>query len=110
MKITEIVIDIVERNLDFAGDNVYQAAGVTGGIVHQGILRIKTDEGVEGNSMIGQHRGESMKIIRNIHKKFSHLLINKNPLDNLALWTYVNNMPKASINRFNPVDYAALLL
>ena len=107
MKITEIVIDIVERNLDFVGDNVYQAAGVTGGIVHQGILRIKTDEGVEGNSMIGQHRGESMKIIRNIHKKFSHLLINKNPLDNLALWTYVNNMPKASINRFNPVDYAA---
>ena len=48
MKITEIVIDIVERNLDFLGDNVYQAAGVTGGIIHQGILRIKTDEGVEG--------------------------------------------------------------
>ena len=48
MKITEIVIDIVERNLDFLGDNVYQASGVTGGIVHQGILRIKTDEGVEG--------------------------------------------------------------
>ena len=107
MKITEIVIDIVERNLDFVGDNVYQASGVTGGIVHQGILRIKTDEGVEGNSMIGQHRGESMKIIRNIHKRFSHLLINKNPLANLALWSHVNNMPKASINRFNPVDYAA---
>lgn len=106
MKITGIQIDIVERNLEFVGDNVYQAAGVTGGIVHQGILRIKTDEGIEGNSMIGQHRGESMKIIKNIHERFSHLLINKNPLDNLALWTYVNNMPKASINRFNPVDYA----
>ena len=42
MKITEVTIDIVERNLDFVGSKVFQASGVTGGIVHQGILRIKT--------------------------------------------------------------------
>ena len=54
MKITEITVDIVERSLDFVGDNVFQDSGVTGGIVHQGILRIKTEKGIEGNCIIGQ--------------------------------------------------------
>ena len=40
MNIKKIEIDIVERNLEFVGNNVYQSSGVTGGIVHQGILRI----------------------------------------------------------------------
>ena len=40
MNIKKIEIDIVERNLEFVGDNVYQSSGVTGGIVHQGIIRI----------------------------------------------------------------------
>ena len=69
MKITDIHIDIVERNLEFVGDNVQDhrgASAITGGIVHQGILRIKTDQGIEGNSMVGNHRGDSMSIINNI--------------------------------------------
>jgi len=110
MKITDINIDIVERNLEFIGGNVQDQRGAsakTGGIVHQGILRIKTDEGFEGNSMIGGHRGDSKKSINDIHNRFSHLLINKNPLNNISLWSYVNNMPKASINRFSPIDYSA---
>ena len=109
MKITEIIIDIVERNLEFVGDNVQDHRGpssITGGIVHQGILRIKTDEGFEGNSMIGGHRGDAKKSINDVHKRFSHLLINKNPLNNISLWSHVNNMPKASINRFKPIDYS----
>ena len=68
MKITEIIIDIVERNLDFVGEKVFQASGVTGGIVHQGILRIRTDQGIEGNCIIGQHRGDSLQKINSIKK------------------------------------------
>ena len=107
MKITQVEIDIVERNLGFVGDNVYQAAGVTGGIVHQGVLRIKTDEGYEGNCIVGQHRGYSLSIAEDIFKRFKPLLIGKNPLSTNNLWTHVNNMPKYSINRFEPKDYAA---
>ena len=107
MKITQVEIDIVERSLSFVGDNVYQAAGVTGGIVHQGILRIKTDEGYEGNCIVGQHRGYSLNIAEDISKRFKPLLIGKNPLSTNNLWTHVNNMPKYSINRFEPKDYAA---
>ena len=107
MKITDINIDIVERNLEFVGDNIFQASGVTGGIVHQGILRIKTDQGIEGNSMVGGHRGDSISMINNIFKKFLNLLKGQNPLDNVSLWTHLNKMPKASINRFTPLDYAS---
>ncbi|MEG3582373.1 MAG: enolase C-terminal domain-like protein [Chloroflexota bacterium] len=110
MKITDINIDIVERNLEFVGDNVQDhrgASAITGGIVHQGILRIKTDQGIEGNSMVGNHRGDSMSIINNIFNKFSNLLIGQNPLDNVSLWTYLNKMPKWSINRFSPMDFSS---
>ena len=47
MNIKKIEIDIVERNLEFVGDNVYQSSGVTGGIVHQGILRIFAENGMK---------------------------------------------------------------
>ena len=97
MKITDINIDIVERNLEFVGDNIFQASGVTGGIVHQGILRIKTDQGIEGNSMVGGHRGDSISMINNIFKKFLNLLKGQNPLDNISLWTHLNFHLKCSI-------------
>ena len=107
MQIKEIQIDVVERNLDFVGDNVPQAAGITGGITHQGILRIRTDDGFEGNSIIGQHRINSMIQIENIQKRFKHHLLGKDPLTSIELWTHINKMPKVSINRFSPMDFSS---
>lgn len=107
MKISQVEIDIVERNLDFVGDNVYQASGVTGGIVQQGILRIKTNEGFEGNCIVGGHRGYSLGLVEDIYKRFKPLLIGKNPFSTNNLWTHVNNMPKYSINRFDYNTYPA---
>ena len=106
MKITEIVVDIIERNLDFVGDNVFQASGVTGGIVHQGILRIKTEAGIEGNCIIGQHRGDSLQKINSI-KKFTSYLNNKSVFSTNDLWDFINGVPKFSINRFSDDDYSA---
>ena len=97
MKITEIVVDIIERNLDFVGDNVFQASGVTGGIAHQGILRIKTEAGIEGNCIIGQHRGDSLQKINSL-KKFTSYLNNKSVFSTNDLWDFINGIPKFSIN------------
>tara|TARA_Y200000002_G_scaffold52881_1_gene38438 strand:- start:1000 stop:2139 length:1140 start_codon:yes stop_codon:yes gene_type:complete len=106
MKITEITIDIVERNLDFVGSKVFQASGVTGGIVHQGILRIKTENGIEGNCIIGQHRGDSLQKINNI-RKFTYFLKNKSVFSTNNLWNFINSMPRFSMNRFSDDDFSA---
>ena len=67
IKITEVIIDVVERELEFVGlkDN-RDYRGLTGGIVQQGIIRVITSKGIEGNSIIGQHRGDSADKIKEI--------------------------------------------
>ncbi len=109
MNITEIEIDVVERNLEFVGDNVQDHRGssaITGGIVHQGILRIRTKDGTEGNCIIGQHRGDSLGKINSV-KKFIPYLKNMSVLSSNHLWSSINSMPNFSMNRFTLDDYSA---
>ena len=109
MNITEIEIDVVERNLEFVGDNVQDHRGssaITGGIVHQGILRIRTKDGTEGNCIIGQHRGDSLGKINSV-KKFIPYLKNMSVFSSNNLWSFINSMPNFSMNRFTLDDYSA---
>ena len=90
LKITQIFLDVVERDLDFVGLNIgnnnAKHPGVTGGTVQQGIIRLITNNGIEGNSIIGQHRGDSTNKIKEIINTFKPLLINSNPLERESLW------------------------
>ena len=55
MENTDIKIEAVERNLPDAG--LDSDLGRFSGTTDQGVLRIFTDEGVEGNCLVGALRG-----------------------------------------------------
>ena len=54
MKITDIQIEVVERRLSPTG--LQSDLGRFEGRVEQGVLRVLTDEGVEGNAFVGNFR------------------------------------------------------
>ena len=87
IKIDEISIDVVERELEFVGlkDNRGDR-GLTGGVVQQGIIRVVTSTGIEGNSIIGQHRGNSTDKIKEIIKPFKPILINYKEKNWESIW------------------------
>ena len=94
IKIDEISIDVVERELEFVGlkDNRGDR-GLTGGIVQQGIIRVVTSTGIEGNSIIGQHRGNSTDKIKEIIKTFKPILINSKERD----WVVISPIERSSL-------------
>ena len=102
IKIDEISIDVVERELEFVGlkDNRGDR-GLTGGIVHQGIIRVVTSTGIEGNSMIGQHRGNSTDKIKEILKTFKPILINSKERDWKSIWKQLFELVKSQNNNKN---------
>ena len=55
MKITDIKIDVIRREIPDTG--LDSDLGRFAGTVEQGLLRIHTDEGIEGNCYIGAFRG-----------------------------------------------------
>ena len=101
IKIDEISIDVVERELEFVGlkDNRGDR-GLTGGIVQQGIIRVITSTGIEGNSIIGQHRGNSTDKIKEIIKTFKPILINSKERDWESIWKKLFELAKShNINK-----------
>ena len=95
IKIDEISIDVVERELEFVGlkDNRGDR-GLTGGVVQQGIIRVVTSTGIEGNSIIGQHRGNSTDKIKEIIKTFKPILINSKERDWESIWKKLFELAK----------------
>ena len=55
MKITDIKIDVIRREIPDTG--LDSDLGRFAGTVEQGLLRILTDDGIEGNCYIGGFRG-----------------------------------------------------
>jgi len=54
MRITEITIDVIRREVETTG--LQSDLGRFGGAVEQGLLRVLTDDGIEGNSFLGEFR------------------------------------------------------
>ena len=108
IKITEVIIDVVERELEFVGikDN-RDYRGLTGGIVQQGIIRVVTSEGIEGNSIIGQHRGDSTDKIKEIIKTFKPILINPKEIEWDSTWKKLFELLKS--NNINKTLYSECL-
>ena len=98
MNIKKIEIDIVERNLEFVGDNVFQSSGVTGGIVHQGILRIFAENGFEGNCIIGAHRGDNLSKINSV-KNFANIILSD--LSSSAIITFPSTNASFQIRTYH---------
>ena len=77
MKITDIKIDVVKRELPDTG--LSSDLGRFFGEVEQGILRIFTDEGIEGNCFVGEFRNCSESLYNPILKVLKTELIGSDP-------------------------------
>ena len=62
MKITDVRIEVVRRTLPDTG--LDSDLGRFFGEVEQGVLRILTDEGIEGNCFVGDFRGGGTRAVR----------------------------------------------
>jgi len=72
--------------LDYCGENWRDGggpAGLRGGSVYAVLVRVKTDEGLEGVGSVGVGNGSAVYII-NQHLK--HIVLNQNPFDVELLW------------------------
>jgi hypothetical protein len=60
MQIIDITIDVIERSTSAVP--VQDTRGDLGGGTTQGVLRVKTDDGIEGHCMIGQQAEDATAV------------------------------------------------
>ncbi len=81
MKVTDIKIEVVKRDLPAAG--LDSDLGRFSGTIEQGVLRIFTDEGIEGNCFVGAFRGGGNPHFNPILKTLKPELIGRTrPIEN----------------------------
>ena len=107
MKITDIKIDVVKRELPDTGLN--SDLGRFFGEVDQGVLRIFTDEGIEGNCFVGEFRNGGESLYHPILKVLKTELIGSDPSEREFLWNRLRLLTSRrgmSMSAWAPVDVA----
>ena len=84
MKITDIQIEVVEREL--APTGLESDMGRFAGHVSQGVLRVLTDEGVEGNAFVGDFRRGGEPLFGPILETLKPELVGRDPAEREWLW------------------------
>lgn len=84
-KITDLQIDVIERNPGSV--KVQDNRMDLGGKVVQGVLRIKTEDGIEGNAFIGEQGTSSHNQIKLIVSTLKPILIGRESSQREWLWS-----------------------
>ena len=90
MKIAKAKIDVIEFEVPRLTIN--DARGGMGGKLTAGVLRLITDNGIEGNAHIGDRGGGGASTIRSFQSAFEGRLIGMNIADREALWHQLPRM------------------
>ena len=85
MKITDVKIEVVRRTLPDTG--LDSDLGRFSGDVEQGILRILTDEGIEGNCFVGDFRGGGHGQFGPILNVLKPEILGRDPFERERLWS-----------------------
>ena len=107
MKITDIEIDVISREIPDTG--LDSDLGRFAGTAEHGLLRIHTDEGIEGNCYIGAFRGSGHSHFGPILNVLKPELLGREASDREWLW---NRLPILHSRRgitnqnWDPVDVA----
>jgi L-alanine-DL-glutamate epimerase-like enolase superfamily enzyme len=107
LKITNIQIDVVRRGLPDTG--LDSDLGRFSGEVEQGVLRIFTDEGIEGNCFVGAFRGGGHGQFGPILNVLKPELLGRDPAEREWLWSrlpILSGRRGLSMNAWAPVDVA----
>ena len=107
MKIDKIQIDVIER--DTGPLNVKDERSNIGGKTTQGVLRLITDEGIEGNAFIGDQASSSEDRIKIINDVLKPKILGMNSDDREWLWSEVDNLSGHGLPIYSswaPIDVA----
>jgi len=88
MKITDITIDVIERNT--VSVRVQDERSDLGGTTTQGVLRVKTDAGIEGHAFVGDQGADSSQRMASIIKILKPAMIGREPSDREWLWNQLS--------------------
>ena len=87
MKITDITIDVIERHPPSV--RVQDERTDLGGRTTQGVLRVHTDEGIQGNAFIGDQGADASDRMNAIIKKLKPVIMHHEPSDREWLWNQI---------------------
>ena len=107
MKISRVVIDVIER--DTGSLKVIDERSDIGGKTTQGVLRLLTDDGFEGNAFIGDQAADSSDRIKIIEKIIAPKIIGMEVNNREKLWAQVEDLSGHGLPIYSswaPVDVA----
>ena len=107
MKITDVKIEVVRRPLPDTG--LDSDLGRFFGEVEQGVLRIQTDEGIEGNCFVGDFRGGGHGQFGPILNVLKPEIVGRDAFERERLWSrlpILSGRRGLSMNAWAPVDVA----
>ena len=84
MKITDITIDVIERRPPSV--RVQDERADLGGTTTQGVLRVKTDQGIEGHAFVGDQGADSSDRMAAIIKTLKPAMMDRESSDREWLW------------------------
>jgi len=90
VRITDISVILHDRTTD-----VLKVFGVTDGRLPMGVLRIRTDEGIEGNNFISAPGPGAAMVADQIVRSLKPLLVGRDPLDVGALWILMHRVSRS---------------
>jgi L-alanine-DL-glutamate epimerase-like enolase superfamily enzyme len=106
MKVTDVRIDVVRREVQETHplDPMSSFSGTT----EQGLLRVLTDEGIEGNCLVGNFRGGGQQYFEPVLKVMKPLLVGRDPAEREWLWDRVSGAGRGGVSApaWAPVDVA----
>jgi L-alanine-DL-glutamate epimerase-like enolase superfamily enzyme len=85
MKVTDLRIEVVRRELPDTG--LESDLGRFSGVTEQGVLRIFTDEGIEGNAFVGDFRRGGEPYFDLILKVLKPEIVGHDPAERERLWS-----------------------
>lgn len=85
MKVTELTLDIVER--EAAPVRVHDHRGSLGGKLRNAVLRIRTEDGIEGNCTVGDRAGNSDPLFDRIIRDLKPRVVGMEVAEREKLWS-----------------------
>ena len=107
MKITNITIEVIEREIPDTG--LDSDLGRFSGVTEQGLLRINTDAGIEGHCFVGEFRRGGRSLFNPILNVLKPELMGRDPADREWLWNRLGVLSSRrgiTNNMWAPVDVA----
>ena len=107
MKVTDVKIEVVRRSLPDTG--LDSDLGRFRGEVEQGVLRVMTDEGIEGNCFVGDFRGGGHGQFGPILSVLKPEIVGRDAFERERLWSrlpILSGRRGLNMNAWAPVDVA----